>query len=101
MQKCLLQNSVIKQKMCKKKLRKLQQIIHFWKAFNPGNANVQKFSNLNVYSGELKMCKFPLKASVYKSMQNFFAKYVQPACFQIFVIVFPKSYKVLKSNDWK
>ena len=30
---------------------------------------------------KLKMCKFPLNASMQKSMQNFFAKVVQSACF--------------------
>ena len=41
---------------------------------------------------KLKMCKFPLKASVQKSVQNFFAKIVQSASFVI-VLGFPKSYK--------
>ena len=30
---------------------------------------------------KLKMCKFPLNASMQKSMQNFFAKVVESACF--------------------
>ena len=29
----------------------------------------------------LKLCKFPLKESVQKSVQNFFAKILQSACF--------------------
>ena len=42
--------------------------------------------------------KFPVKASVPKYMQNFFAKIVQSV---YFFLGFPKSYKMLKSSDWK
>ena len=30
---------------------------------------------------KLEMCKFPLKASMQKSVQKFFAQFVQPGCF--------------------
>ena len=47
---------------------------------------------------KLKMCKFPSKASVQKSIPNFFAKFSNLLAY---VIGFPKSYKLLKSNGWK
>ena len=47
---------------------------------------------------KLKMCKFPVKASVQKSVQNFFAKSVQSVCF---CYRLPKRYKMLKSKNWK
>ena len=40
--KYLLKNLVIKHKVCKK-LRELQQIIHFWKALDPANSIPAKF----------------------------------------------------------
>ena len=46
----------------------------------------------------LKMCKFPTKASVQKSVHNFFAEFCHLLAF---VKGFPKSYKLFKSNSWK
>ena len=43
------------------------------------------------------MCKFSIKVSVQKTMQNFFAKIVQSTSF---VQGFSKSYKKSKYNDW-
>ena len=42
---------------------------------------------------KLKICKFPFKASVQKTVQNFFAKIMQYVCFCY--------NKMLKFNDWK
>ena len=47
---------------------------------------------------KLKMCIFSVRASLLKSVQNLFAKIVRSGAF---VIGFPKSCKMLKSNDWK
>ena len=62
--KYLYQNLFLKQKMCKEKWLKLQQIIHFWKTLDPANSSVQKhlqnFFNLNVYSSKTENVQIPL-----------------------------------------
>ena len=76
----LLQNLVIKQKICK-----LQQIIYFLKALGPANSNVQQhlqnFYNLNVYSRKIENVQIAFKGICAKSVQNIFAKIAQSVCF--------------------
>ena len=91
-------------------MRNLQQIIHFWKSLDPANIfNVQKhlqnLESLNVYSRKTENVQIPCKGVFAKICAKIpLQKYVQTflcknyAAYFCFVLGFPKSYKMLKSN---
>ena len=68
------------QKVCE-----LFEIILFLKALGPANTNMlfAKFSKPKLLQEKLKLCKFPLKASVQKSTQNYFAEIVPVKLFAL------------------
>ena len=75
--KYLLQNLLIKQKMCNK-IAQITKSYIFWK-FKYAKKIAKFFKSKCVFKE--KMRKFTLKAFMQKSVQNFFAKIVQSACF--------------------
>ena len=79
-----LRNLVIMQKFWKKNAQ-IATNYTFFKNSEPRKyksaKHFQNFQNLNVYSRKLKIGEFPLKASVQKSVQYFFAKIVLYGCF--------------------
>ena len=85
-------------KNCAKKKRELQQIIHFWKAFDPPNLNVQKhlqkFENLNLNSRKTENVQILFKGVIAPICATFLCK--NCAICKLFI-----GYKIMKSNDWK
>ena len=101
--KYLLRNLVFIKKCAKKKIVKLQQIIHFWKGLYPANLNVKKtfskFSKLKCVFKKNRKCANFLWRRLCKHLCKIS---LQKLCnLHAFVKGFQKSYKMLKSNDWK